>query len=314
MSLRLARRAALASAACLATACGPRVDPGADEPAGGDRVAPGPSRGSVSGGPRAGGRDVLVGEMCPKAAAGRAAVLPMFVHGVGWSAAPGDLAAPLERRTARQFTVLGWDGRRVGLFSVAGAAQVDDGVAAIGGYAGGSPCERPRSPAGAVELEAPCVAMQEHCGLAVSLLEPSGGFEARPVEEDPDPVDLPVAGACVAGGQLRFDVDGDGADEAFPASAFLDESRGPAEEVMAVPAGQGSCEPRFALRAAVPPGDPRDWRGMDVLAVADFDQDGRREVVAVFQYAGRRTWALYSATDTPARLDLVGESVPWSAR
>jgi len=299
---------ALLAAAC---ACGPRVDPADPDRAPDTPAGRGPSRAQSD---RRGARDVLIGEMCPTAAAGRPAVLPLFLRNVGWQAQAADVSAPLERRAARQFMVLGWDGRRVGIFSVAGASEVDDGVAAIGAFAGASPCEKKRGPGQPKELEADCVTVEANCGLAVSVLEPSGGFEARPAEEDPDPSDFEPAGMCVAKGLLLVDVDGDGKNEAFPAAAFLDESRGPADEVGAVQAGDAKCAPRFAARAVVPAGDPRDWRGMDVVGVADFDGDGRREIVAVYQYAGRRTWALYSATDFPGRLDLVGEAVPWSVR
>jgi hypothetical protein len=48
--------------------------------------------------------------------------------------------------------------------------------------------------------------------------------------------------------------------------------------------------------------------------VVDLDGDGRREIVMVYQYATRRTWAIYSATATSSRLDLVGEAEPWTAR
>ena len=304
--------APLAAAACaLVLACGPRVDPADPDRAGdGAGVATGPRRGPD----RRGTRDVLIGEMCQTAAAGRPGVLPLFLRNVGWQSQSADVTAPLERRSARQFAVLGWDGRRVGVFSVAGAAEVDDGVAAIGAFAGASPCEKRGRPGQAKELEADCVAAQASCGLAVSVLEASGGFEARPAEEDPDPPELEPAGMCVAKGLLLVDVDADGTSEAFPVTGFLDESRGPADEVAAVAAGGAACKPTFAARAVVPPGDPRDWRGMDVVGVVDFDGDGRREIVAVYQYAGRRTWALYSATDFPGRLDLVGEAVPWSVR
>ena len=314
MSSRLSVACLAAAWACasaaLAAACGPRVDPADPERAGDTATPTGPR-------PRPdkrGARDVLIGEMCPTAAAGRPGVLPLFLRNVGWQSQSADVTAPLERRSARQFAVLGWDGRRVGVFSVAGAAEVDDGVAAVGAYAGTSPCEKRSRPGQAKELEADCVAAQANCALSVAVLEPAGGFEARPAEEDPDPVGVDPAGMCVAKGLLLVDVDGDGTSEAFPAQAFLDESRGPADEVGAVNPGAAKCTPTFAARAVVPPGDLRDWRGMDVVGVADFDGDGRREIVAVYQYAGRRTWALYSATDFPGRLDLVGEAVPWSVR
>ncbi len=306
-------RVALLAVACASVcACGPRVDPAdPDRAADTGRGATGPRTGPD----RRGTRDVLIGEMCPTAAAGRPAVLPLFLRNVGWQSQAADVSAPLERRNARQFAVLGWDGRRVGVFSVAGASEVDDGVAAIGAFAGGSPCEKPRRPGQAKELQADCVTAQAHCGLAVAVLEAAGGFEARPAEEDPDPAPIEPAGLCVAKGLLLVDVYADGTSEAFPVGAFLDEARGPADEVGAVSPGGARCDrPVFAARGVVPPGDPRDWRGMDVVGVADFDGDGRREIVAVYQYAGRRTWALYSATDFPGRLDLVGEAVPWSVR
>jgi hypothetical protein len=302
--------AAAACACVLVPACGPRVDP-ADPDHGGES---GPAAGPGARTDRPATRDVLIGEMCPKAAAGRPAILPLFLRNVGWQSQAADVTAPLERRSARQFAVLAWDGRRVGVFSVAGASEVDDGVAAVGAFAGASPCEKRSAPGQARELVADCVAAQASCGLAVAVLEPAGGFEARPAEEDPDPPDIEPAGMCVAKGLLLVDVDADGTSEAFPVAGFLDESRGPADEVGQVPAGGATCTPTFAARAVVPPGDPRDWRGMDVVGVADFDGDGRREIVAVYHYAGRRTWALYSATDFPGRLDLVGEAVPWSVR
>ena len=59
-------------------------------------------------------RDVMIGEMCPDAAADRPAVLPLYVQAIGWKHDEADVALPLERNSARQFSVLGWDGRRVG--------------------------------------------------------------------------------------------------------------------------------------------------------------------------------------------------------
>ena len=251
--------------------------------------------------------------MCPRAAADRPAVLPMFVHSLSWKHDREDLSLPLERRTARQFSVLGWDGRRVGVFSVAGPAEVSDGDAAIGSYAGGSPCEKPRQGEGPAELYGDCVVTQRHCGLAVSVLEPPG-LGARPIEEDPDPVSLPVADVCLAKDLLLVDVDGDGKREAFTAADFLDGMRSPADEVLAVSGSGAKCDGTFARRNAIPPGDPRDWQGMDILGVVDLDGDGRTELVAVYRYADKRTWALYSPIGSAARLELVAESVPWSVR
>jgi len=255
-------------------------------------------------------REVLLGEMCPSGAAGRPAVMPVFLRRLRWETGDDDVARPLARRSARQFMVYRWDGSRAGLFSVAGTADVGlEREVAIGAYAGDSPCATGVSE---VKSDDPmCVAAQGNCGVAVAILEPSGGLEARPFEEDPEPVSLPTGKACTADGKLIVDIDGDGAAEAFPVNAFLNPVRAPAEEVTAVPRGSATCKPRFANRNVIPPGDPRHWRGLDVLAVIDLDGDGRFELLTVYHYSDRRTWAVYSATATPARLDLEGESVPW---
>src|SRR6187401_3451648 len=104
---------ALLAVACASVcACGPRVDPAdPDRATDTGRGATGPRTGPD----RRGTRDVLIGEMCPTAAAGRPAVLPLFLRNVGWQSQAADVSAPLERRNARQFAVLGWDGRRVGV-------------------------------------------------------------------------------------------------------------------------------------------------------------------------------------------------------
>jgi hypothetical protein len=153
------------------------------------------------------------------------------------------------------------------------------------------------------------VAALRHCGVAVALLEPAGGFEARPPEEDPDPPELEVGGVCVAGANLMIDVDGDGTPEAFPASAFIDSGGGASEEIASVPAAS-ACTPAFALRGAV----AASSGGMDVLGVVDLDADGRHEMVAELRRGGQRSWVLYSARNTAARLERVGIATPWPAR
>jgi hypothetical protein len=287
----------------LALACGSR--PKNEAPvAVGPAVPAGPPPAVAAG--AQGGRGVLVGEMCPTAAMGRPAVRPLFLRAESWSDRPEALVAPVERRSARQFSVLGWDGRRAGLFSVAGAARTDDGVAAIGAYAGHSPCERRRG-AEASTRDPDCKAALRDCGLAVAVLEPSGGFQARPAEEDPDPVALDVGGACVAGDLLLVDIDGDRKLEAYPAAGFADRSGAASDEVVAVAAGSAACTPRFAVRGAIA-------AGVDLLAVVDLDADGRKEIVAQLQRGGQRRWALYSATSTVGRLERVGVGSPWPSR
>jgi hypothetical protein len=253
------------------------------------------------------GQPVLIGQMCPSAAAGRPAIRPLFRRAERWTDRAAEVASPVERYGARQFSVLAWNGRRAGLFAVAGSAALDGAVLAIGGYAGRSPCEKPRGLA-AGGRDPACVAVLRDCGVAVGVIEPAGGYGARPVEEDPDPPDLSVGGGCVAGGLLLVDIDGDGAPEAYPARAFADPGAGgPAAEVAAVDhAGRATCPVLFAARDLL--------GGMDLLAVFDADADGRNELVVGFQRAGRSMWALYAATATPARLDRVAVAEAWRGR
>jgi hypothetical protein len=297
----------MALTACLLVgqiACGPRVSPQGPGETPGEVTHPRP-RGTLA----APARQVLLGEMCPEAAAGRPSVLPMFLRGIGWRIAPDEVADPVARNQVRQFTVLAWDGGRAGVFSVAAAAEVGlERRVAVGGYAGRSPC----LPGGeAAEPDPACVVAQRHCGLAVGLLEPVGGLEARPLEEHGPPLEVATGGACVSEDLLMVDIDGDGVAEAFPLARFLDPVRAPAEEISAAGPGAAACEPRFAVRAALPAGDPRHFRGMDVLGVVDLDGNGRFELIVAFDYADRRTWAVYSATSNAGRLELMGEVVPW---
>lgn len=302
------RRIAVATAVVGLLGCGPRVNP--EGPGTEPSVEPvakvTPSRSSQP--PT---REVLVGEMCPAAAAGRAGVMPLVVRRLSWDDNREQVALVLERNMARQFSVLGWDGRRVGVFSVAGAASGPAGTFAAGSYAGGGSCEARPSSTGESEPVPECEKTMLSCGLAVALVRPAGGAGSAPFEEDPDPAAFRPAGACTAGDKLLVDVDGDGAVEAFPTADFLGPMRAPAEEVLAVDAGSASCVPQFASRAVLPAGDPRDWRGLDIVGVLDLDGDGRSELIAAYNYQSRRTWAVYSAQSSAGRLDLVGEGVAW---
>lgn len=296
-------------------ACRPRVEPRGPgvrpeaAPAARSKTAPRTMRPPV--------REMVVGELCPAGAAGRPGVMPLFLRRLSWSDDAEDAAAPVARRMTRQFSVLAWDGRRAGIFSVAGAADVGlDRQVAAGAYAGVSPCARPRaSGADEPELDAACVAAQAHCGLALAVLEAPSGADALPFAEDPEPLNVAAGGACVADDKLIVDLDGDGEPEAFPVAQFVDPVRAPAEEVSAVPRGGSQCAtPAFAIRHVVPPGDPRHWLGLDLLGVLDIDGDGRRELVMSYHYPARRTWAIYSPLATAGRLDLVGEAEPWPSR
>ena len=260
-------------------------------------------------------RDILIGEMCPGGANGRAAVIPLFLRATTWSIDGDEVSLPIERRTARNFSVLSWQGRRAGVFSVAGAAEVGlDRRVAIGAYAGESPCavvddpERASADSAPPVIEPACVRAQNECGLAIAAVDDNA---SRPYEEDPEPLIVPTGGGCVAGDRLLVDIDGDGIREAYLANSFLDLSRAPAEEVLAVSTDGRQCTPRFAASPVLIGTNPKHFGGLDLVGVLDIDSDGRNELIVAYHYAERRTWAVYTAAGTVARLDLVGETIPW---
>ena len=102
--------------------------------------------------------------------------------------------------------------------------------------------------------------------------------------------------------------------EAYPVAEFLSRARAPAEEVLAVPADGPACTPAFARRYVIPAFDSNHFLGMDLIGVVDLDTDGRKELIVVYQYQEKRTWAVYSAKSSVARLDLMAEAVPWPER
>lgn len=303
---RITLTAALAVAAVACPACGPRSKPAG--PGTKPTADPAPAQRPQSVRPPA--REVMIGEMCPSAAGGRPAVMPVFARKLAWISANDELAQPIRASGVRQFAVYAWAGGRAGVFSVAGSADVGlERPAAIGAYAGRSPCLA--KPEGEAQPDPVCVEAQAHCGLAVAPLEAGGGFGARPYGEESDPLDLRTGGACLTDGSLVIDVDGDGQAEAFPAAQFLGPVRGPAEEVSAVAAPASACEGSFSVRHVLPPANPKHWRGLDLLGAIDIDGDGRLELVMSYHYSDRRTWAVYTARSTAGRLELAAESVPW---
>jgi hypothetical protein len=46
---------------------------------------------------------------------------------------------------------------------------------------------------------------------------------------------------------------------------------------------------------------------VDVLAVIDLDADGRRELILAMRFPTVRSIVVYTATDSPQRLELAGE-------
>jgi len=290
---------------CLAlAACGPRVKPAMLEP---DEPQPAVKPRAA---PLSPGRGVLIGEMCPEGAAGRPAVAPLLMRGVGWTADAENVGATLDR-SVHAFAVLGFDGKRAGVFEVLGSA--DAGLpedVAIGGYVGRGPCV-PYTDEGGAPADAACVKATKGCGLAVAAIDTTRSA-------DSDVPDLRAGGACVSGDALVVDVDGDGAPESFSIAGFLDPVRAPADEVVAAPVVGPSCTPRFAIHGHVikpspedGPDDPRYHVTIDVLGVVDLDADGRHELVLAYRYPEGRTFAVYSALRQSGRLELVGEAVPW---
>ena len=286
-------------------ACGPAVRPEApgEEPT--------PPRVIKRPAPPA-GRSALIGEMCPQAAGGRPGLAPLALRDVSWSSDRGELVTALARGSAAQFAVLAVDGRKAGVFSAIGTADVGGVDAGIGSFAGSPPCSRPAA-GGEVTGDAKCLEVQRGCGLAIATLGAPGG--AFTVAEAPEVVS---GGACKSGDVIAIDIDADGAPEMFPIGAFVDPSRAPADEVSAAAMVAPACPPAFSLYGLVPPAVPgvvmegKHKVELDVLGVMDVDADGRREVVVAFRYFESRTVAVYSAMSSAARLELVGESAPWS--
>ncbi|HEY1555677.1 MAG TPA: hypothetical protein VGF94_12655 [Kofleriaceae bacterium] len=263
----------------------------------------------------AGGRQIMVGEMCPQAAAGRPAVQPLIMRTVQWTDAATEVAATVERGSVPRFVVYGTDGGRAGVFDTMGLVDIGPGLTvASGAYAGASPCtyalaSKPADGAIATRAEDPkCGPITGGCGLAVGAIQPP--------DEPPESDTYATGGACISGDQLAVDIDGDGRVESFPLSGVLDGIRGPANEWAAAQTAAAACKPQFQLydvklvaapeTGTVP--DPKSTVMMDVLGVVDLDGDGRKELVLALRFATVRSIVVYSATETPLRLALVGEA------
>jgi hypothetical protein len=298
-------RRSVACGVLVLVACGPVVRPEApgEEPT--------PPRVIKRSAPPA-GRSALIGEMCPQAAGGRPGLAPLALRDISWSSDRAELVNALARGNAAQFAVLAVDGRKAGTFSAIGTADVGGVEAGIGSFAGSPPCSRP---AGGVEVtgDAKCLEAQRGCGLSVATLGAAGGQFS-----DVETPEIAIGGACKTGDVLAIDIDADGAPEMFPIAAFVDPARAPAEEVSAAAVVVPACTPVFALHGLVPTPaqgvvmDGKHKVELDILGVLDVDSDGRREVVVAFRYFESRTVAVYSAMSSSARLELVGESAPWS--
>jgi hypothetical protein len=294
-------------------ACAPTVRPPEPPP---EPVGPGQYAPTKAGKPQAAGRQVVVGELCPQAAAGRPAVAPLMMKQLDWIDESDQVAAMVERGRVPRFNVLGTDGKSAGVFDTIGVADVGMKTSvAAGTYTGASPCSADAGASSATTTatttrsDTPaCAAAMLGCGLAVGEL-------ARP----DDPVETPrfaTSGACLMNDSLAIDIDGDGAAEVFPLAGVLDPVRAPAQEWLAGPAVGTQCTPSFTtydvkLTRPPEPGkttDPKATVTLDVLGVLDLDGDGRNEVVLALRFPTVRTIVVYSAKSTFTRLELVGET------
>lgn len=296
----------------IACSCGPAVKPPSppSEPPPIGKVEPAH--------PIPGGRQVVVGEMCPQGAGGRPAVAPLVMRGVQWTDSAAEVDATIERGSVPRFVVLGTDGNLAGAFDVMGLVDIAPGQSvASGAYAGASPCTAAAGPdakaaAGQVSTRgAPdpkCEQATAGCGLALG--------EVEHPDEPPEISEFATGGACLSGDQLAVDIDGDGRIESFPIQDVLDGIRGPASEWSAAPTAEATCKPTFQLYdiklvPAADPGKPVDRKAtvmLDVLGVVDLDGDGRKELVLSLRFPTVRTIVVYSAADTPLRLQLAGEA------
>jgi hypothetical protein len=256
----------------------------------------------------AGGRQIVVGEMCPQAAAGRPAIAPLVMRTGTWIDAQAELASVVERGSVPRFVVFGVDGKVAGVFDTLGLTDI--GIpqqVASGTYVGGMPCTADAGQGQRTE-DPRCTSATGGCGIAVAEL-------ARPYDPPPIPV-LQTGGACLAGDALAVDLDGDNVMEQFPLASVLDGGRSPAAEWTASQVAGGACKPAFELYGVqltpvAEPGkpiDPKHVVGLDVLAVVDLDGDGRKELVLALKFPTVRTIAVYTAPDSARRLELAGES------
>jgi hypothetical protein len=246
---------------------------------------------------RGGGPPVALGEMCPDRADGRPAVSVLLLgRGLSWSDDDEEIEEAVTSGQLSRFGVLGWTGKRAGIFTGAGATSIAGAeLVAIGGYAGAAVCGD----------EAPstvCKTALGGCGVAVAGIGVDG-------EDPPSPA---VGGACMTGDKLIVDVDADGINESFTPADFLDLMKVPQEEVVGTADDGSKCEKSFALPNILV-GTTKAFRGVDLLAVLDLDSDGRMELVMQLRYGEKRTWAVYAASQVSTRLELIAEVVPWGS-
>ncbi|HEY4241561.1 MAG TPA: hypothetical protein VGM88_17185 [Kofleriaceae bacterium] len=254
------------------------------------------------------GREVLVGELCPKGAEGRPAIAPVALKTLSWTASNIDTTNAIERGSVPRFTAFGTDGKVAGLFDTMGLADLGPSAPSVvsvasGTYVGGSPCSSDGGAGQNRVADGACEAETHGCGLAVAAL----------TRQDDTPVTPTYAtgGACIWEKSLAVDIDGDGKLELFPLSGVLDGIHSPAQEWSAEPPDKAAgCAPKFALYGVPlsPEQDPKATVKLDVLGVVDLDGDGRRELVLALTFPAARSIVIYTAGETSTRLTLAGES------
>lgn len=286
----------------ISSGCGPTVRP--DKPPG----EPGPvTRNERNVKPAPGGRQVMVGEMCPQGAGGRPAVAPLVMRAVSWVDHSNELTAVVERGGVPRFAVFGVDGKVAGMFETLGVAEVGLNLSvAAGTYVGAPPCTRDAG-RGERSEEPTCGVALAGCGVAVG--------ELGRADDPPSNTNYKTGAACLSGDAIAVDIDGDGVAESFPLASVLDGVRSPADEWTAARTAGAACKPSFQLydiRLIPPPEggrpvDPKHTVKLAVLGVIDLDGDGRRELVIQFEFPTARTIAVYTAPASPQRLELAGE-------
>ena len=284
--------------------CGPVVRPP------GPGSEPGPvTRNELRPKPVTGGRQVMVGEMCPQGAGGRPAIAPLVMRTVTWNDTPADVASVVERGGVARFVVFGVDGKPAGVFETLGLVEIGHQQSvASGTYLGAGPCTSDGGNGTRID-DPKCGAATAGCGIALAEV-------ARP-DATPELARYATSGACLSGDALAVDIDGDGVMESFPIAAVLDGARSPAPEWTAAPIAGAACTPTFqrydvALGPAEPgKADARHVVKLSVLGVIDVDADGRKELILALEFPTVRTIVVYTATGSPQRLELAGEGTPF---
>jgi hypothetical protein len=257
--------------------------------------------------PKVRGRQLVVGEMCPQGAGGRPAVAPLVMRTVSWTDNANEVTAAVERGSVPRFIVYGVDGKIAGRFDTLGLAEISPTQAvASGTYVGASACTSEDAKGGRIE-EPKCGHATLGCGLAIGEL-------GRP-DDPPDMTNVATSGACLQGDAIAVDIDGDKVMEQFPLSGVLDGIRSPSKEWSAAPVIGAKCTPSFTIYDVkiVPHLEPGKGKaqdhivGLDLYGVVDLDADGRMELVLALKFPTVRTIAVYSASASPQRLELVGE-------